>query len=108
MCAAVQNIGCPVRQAATDRKHGFIGIVLGRNQIGVGRLRGGAGEINKVRRIAAVEREIDHALLVDHLADAGAARFNRQRGCFDLHLLRHRAELLQKALCLAPNARGSL
>ncbi len=56
-------------------------------------MRGGASEINQIGRIAAVEREIDDALLVDYLADARATGLDGQRGCFHLHLLAHRTEL---------------
>ena len=91
--AAIKHVGRSIRQAAADAEHGLTGIVLGGNEI---RERSGgsrAGEVDQIGRGAPVQREINDALLVDHLPDAGAAGFDHSGGCLDKHLLSNRADL---------------
>jgi hypothetical protein len=49
----------------------------------------GASQHDEVHRIASVERQRDDALVVDHFADAGGARFDERRRGFDRDGLGH-------------------
>ena len=53
--------------AAGDGERDFAGIVLGADVVARGRGGGGAGKQNQVRRLPAVEGNVDHALRVDDL-----------------------------------------
>ncbi len=50
-------------------------------------------KLDQVRGLAAVEREIDNALILDHRAQAGVLRFHLRRIGFHLDRLRNGADV---------------
>lgn len=55
--AAIKLVESAVGEAASNRDRNLAGVCLGGNQIGIGSLRSGAGEVNQFRRIAAILTE---------------------------------------------------
>ncbi len=89
MSAAIEYVGGSIGQTAADRGDCLVGVILGGDQIGIGSDGRSAGEKNQIGGIAAVQGKIDHALLIHHLPDSGAARLNHRCRCFNHHLLRN-------------------
>src|SRR5581483_287034 len=75
MHAAVQQVSQTVPLPARDRNQ-LGGIVADGVQIGAVAGSGHAGEEYELRRLAAIEGEIDDALLVDYGTDSGAVCFH--------------------------------
>ena len=50
-------------------------------------------KLDQIGSLAAVERQIENALILDHRADAGVLRFHLRRIGFHLHCLRNRADV---------------
>src|SRR5438045_745868 len=96
MSSAIHYVGERTIGAAARHTDGrLIGVVLARIQlpdVGEGNCHGRASEVDKLRRLASVERKLDYALRVDHLADAGAMSLDHHRGGFDHDLLGHGAD----------------
>ena len=67
-------------QAAGDRDvHAALEAAI----VGASRFDRRAGENNQIRDLSSLQRELDDALLIDHLADARAADVDERGGRFD-------------------------
>src|SRR6266481_1280843 len=53
----------------------------------------GAGKNNQIRNLAPIERQLQDAHVIDHLADTRAPRLDQSRICLDLDLFTNLADL---------------
>ena len=75
-----------VGAAASYGDGSLVGIVLARVKladVAERNRRGGSGEVNELSGLAAIERELNHALRIDQLSDPRAARLHET--CVRLH-----------------------
>ena len=89
--AAVHDVGDAVRLAAGDRDRDRRKILVG-VEIACRRGRREAGEENQLGGLSSVQRQLHHALVVDHLADAGVLRLDEGGVRRHRHLLADRAD----------------
>ena len=100
MRSAIHQISHSVEHPAGYADQRLVRIVLGGSKkpdewdcpISGGDRNGPSGHRYELSDLAAIERQIDDLLLIDHLADAGAVRFHHRRRGLHLDLFADRAD----------------